>query len=168
MSFPFYDERLLGYIKMHQGWCESQNIRRKTDFFSRLETWKHNAMFAFSKGQAVPDAPAVPMLLSVDEAKCAMRFADWETGLPQVFDFYVETPLAVPADAFKFRPDPIAAPADVDAVGDADGWQPGQWLVAQGYDNVDGYEFVHPVHGKLKFRKVASPFGFYKRWFKVF
>lgn len=163
--FPFYGERLRGYIEMHKGWCESQNIRRKTEFFSSLETWKHNAMWAHSSNQPLPPRPVVPTMLAVNEEQATKRFSEWETGLPQVFDFYIETPLEVGPDTFEFIPKPMPVPSD--PVFGPDESQPGMFLVSGGYVGEAGTFIEHAKYGKLVLAKRATPFGPWMRWIKI-
>lgn len=158
----YLEERYQGYLKMHQGWCESQNVRNAKWFWDKLESWKYDARFAKGQGLPIPDAPKIPSILSVNEPKCRDRFMEWESGLPQTFDFYIETKLPVPSDVFDLGSKPPAQPDD--PVAGPDGDIPGQFLVSSGDRHEPGEEVDHPKYGHLIKTRKMTPFGPVLRW----
>lgn len=165
--YPFFEERLRGFLQMQKGWVESRNVSFTKFFFDKVESWKFDARFADTMGRPRPAAPEVPMMWAVDEAKLTDRFIEWENspGKDMVMDFYVLTPLAIPADTFETAPPPPAAPDD-DVAG-PDGDIPGQFLVAQGCRKAPGTIINHPKYGRLVLSAHASPFGPVLRWNKI-
>ena len=160
----FEAERLAGYIQMHKGWCESQNVRNTKFFWDKLESWKFDARWAKGQGKEVPAPPAVPTILKVDEAKATMRFWEWESGLPQTFDFYVESKLEVPPGTFDLAAAPPVQP--MDPVAGKDGDIPNQFLVSPGDNHAPGEVIQHALGMLVKTRKM-TPFGPVDRWVKI-
>ena len=165
VGFPYVTERLAGYIAMHKGWCESQNTKNTKFFWDKLESWKYDARFAQGQGFTVPAPPAVPVMKAVDEVKCTTRFYEWESGMPQTFDFYIETKLVVPPGTFDLSAPPPPQPND--PVFGPDGDFPGQFLVAQGDTHTPGEIIEHPKYGTLVKTRKSSPWGNVDRWRKI-
>lgn len=165
IGFPYVAERLKGYIEMHKGWCDSQNQKNTKLFWDKLESWKFDARFAQGQGFSVPPRPTVPVMRTVDEVKATTRFYEWESGLPQTFDFYIEKKLDVPESAFDLAGPAPAPPSD--PVFGPDGDIPGQFLVAQGDTHAPGEIIEHPKYGTLVKTRKPTPFGNVDRWRKI-
>lgn len=165
--YPFFEERLRGFLQMQQGWVSSRNDSYKKFFFDAVESWKYDARFADTMGRPRPEPPKIPVMLAINEDKLTARFIEWENspGVDMVMDFYIATPLEVPAGTFDTAPPPPPAPDD-DVAG-PDGDIPGQFLVAQGCRKQPGSIIEHPKYGTLVLSGKQSPFGVVLRWRKI-
>jgi hypothetical protein len=165
--YPFFEERLRGFIQMQQGWASARNDSFTKFFYDKVESWKFDARFADTMGRPRPEPPVIPMMWAIDEAKLTDRFIQWENepGKDMVMDFYVLTPLAVPAGTFDTAPPPPPAPDD-DVFG-PDGASTTQFLVAQGCRKTPGTIIHHPKYGELVLAALPGAFGPYLRWRKI-
>lgn len=139
-SFDFEPQRLKN-LAIHKEAAEIRTIRNKSDFDFKLLNWKQSTLFNAHTPLPADDPrlvkPSPYIVVTVDEAKHMQRFTEyWNNGLLQLaYDFYVETPAALPDSTWDLTPKNPAPPVNaVNPIGSED---PG--MGAPGwYNNVGG------------------------------
>jgi len=140
---PMQMELYKGNLKGQQTAIETHNIRAKDQFTRGLANWRQNAAVLKALGKPVPPPPTVPMLQSLDIEAFNATYWDWfyaeddwqntgERTVPDTTQFIKETPLPVPADAFKLGVDPDAKPQPTDPISQVDQSTTGRWNIAAG------------------------------------
>lgn len=166
-SFQF-EARFRNWLKMRMDAADAKNYEAKYIFYLELDSWKQHALTNPAYGKPVPEKPAVPETVKIDEAKAREAFAAWAShpefvpGLNIGGDgpkksYEVWTALVVPASDWNIHEQEAEQPKD--PVSQIDVSTKGRYNIAAGDKTPLGTIIAHPKYGNLRRLADPSPFS---------